>query len=200
MPPALSETSITGGPSSAWNSSTTAPRSRVEPSRRVKAMPASRRCGSTRSSSDVHCENTSALCPSAAASSSASSRRTILDEVAARLPGNERRVARRLAQTEQRLERREHAPAGLELGDDLFAAWPRARRRRRCARLHRARNRAPRRCAAAARAPRRASCGAARRGGSGRAVARRRRGLPAGDGRRVALLEIAARRRAGRGW
>ena len=47
VPPARSESSMTGGPPAPWNESTTAPRSRVEPSRRVKAMPRSTSPGST---------------------------------------------------------------------------------------------------------------------------------------------------------
>ena len=64
MPPAFSDTRNTGGPASSWNSRTTAARSRVDPSRRAKRMPTWQVRLDQESSSDVHCEKTSALCPS----------------------------------------------------------------------------------------------------------------------------------------
>ena len=99
-----------------------APRSRVLPSsRHERDARLLRACGSTRSSSDVHCEKTSALWPSASASSSARSRRSSLDD-AARRAGRaaSARVAARLAQAQQRLERGQHAAARLQLRDDLL--------------------------------------------------------------------------------
>ena len=111
MPPALSETSITGGPSSAWKRvDDLAAIARAAVEARERQLGARER-GSIRSSRLVHCENTSALCPSATAVSSASSSASTFDDVGARLAGHQRRVARGLAQAQQRLERLDHAAA-----------------------------------------------------------------------------------------
>ena len=127
MPPALSETSITGGPAAVLEARRRRrPRSRVVPSRRANGELGAREGGSIRSSSDWSTARTPAPCgPRRPRSSSASSSASSFDDVRRALAGHQRRVAGGLAQAQQRLERlrsrRLPSPSSAEQRDDVLA-------------------------------------------------------------------------------
>ena len=204
LPPALSETSITGGPAGSWKRDTTSARSRVLPSRRTNGSSARARAGSIRSSRLVHCENTSALWSSATAVDSASSSASSFDDVGALWPGTSdgwqaawrrRSSASSAAITpplsclavvaEQREDvfarRRAHGVVDGALAVAQLDAQDRVGARRQLGGdvlLEAAQHE-------------RADALAQRRGGAR---------APLGDRARVAIVEVASARRAGRGW
>ena len=110
VPPAFSDTSITGGPSALWNAPTTAPRSRVAPSRRTKgiALPGVR-LDSIEQARPLREDQR--LVPVGDGVAERVEQRLDLRRRRRLLAGHERRVAGGLAQAQQRLERREDVAA-----------------------------------------------------------------------------------------